>query len=211
MRSELLVACDLVECDDEARVVVLRGDGDAFSTGADLREFGRMTSVVSARRSRELANPYRRLLYLRRPTIAVIDGPAAGGGLELALCCDIRIGTRSSSFGLPEVRRGFIPGGGGTQLPRRRCGRRDGGRLALDGRMIDAGEARRLALIHELVPTRQEADRRGVELAAQLATSPASSLAVIRECIRTLRATAAGDTPPPLRSQQCIPSTPARV
>ena len=169
MREELLVACDVIRATPEIRAVVLTGAGGDFSSGADLREFGLADSVCSARRVRQMHNIYRRFLTLDRPTIAVIDGVAVGGGLELALSCDIRIAVAGCRVGLPEVRRGFIPGGGGTQLVGRRTAGRAADAVVLGGSLIDAERARRYGFVHEVCLTVAEARGRAAALAVDLA------------------------------------------
>lgn len=165
MRDELLTACLVVEEDPGLRALVLHGTAAMFSSGANLREFGRLATIASAREVRNAHNIYGRILRLPVPTVAVIETVAAGGGLELVLSCDVRIAVADARLGLPEVRRGFIPGGGGTQLPLKRAGARPVERPVLEGELISAEEARRLGLVHETAATPEEAWRRALAIA----------------------------------------------
>lgn len=183
MRDELLEACAVVEAHPDMRAVVLYGAGDVFSSGANLREFGRATSVVEARRARGARNAYRRVLMLPLPTVAAMATVAVGGGLELALCCDVRVAAVGTRLGLPEVRRGFIPGGGGTQLVARRAGVRPADRLVLEGALIGAEEARRLGLVHEICPSPEAALARAVELANDLAEADPAAVAHVKRVL----------------------------
>lgn len=129
----------------------------AFSAGADL---GRIRSLFAVEdgphemvryvgRFHEL---FRRIERLPVVTLAAINGAALGGGLELALSCDLRIATHSAKLGLPEARVGMIPGAGGTQRLTRLCGIGVASRLILTGEMIDGHEAERLGLVQWSVP-----------------------------------------------------------
>jgi enoyl-CoA hydratase len=174
LREQLLVALDVAEADPGIAALVLRGEGGNFSSGAHLGEFGRARSVASARAVRRARNPYRRVLHLPLPVVALVEGAAIGGGLELALSCDVRIATADALAGLPEVRRGFIPGGGGSQLAGRRAG---AGRLALEGCAVGADAALRLGIFHELYPDAAAARHRALDLAARLAAGDGRRLA----------------------------------
>ena len=169
MRDAMYLALEAVWRDETIRVLVLKGIGEDFSSGADLREFGRSRDVYSARATRARRSIYRRVLMTPKPTIAAVSGAAIGGGLELVLACDVRVADPSARLGLPEVHRGFIPGGGGTQLLGRRtlaAGRLDG---VVTAEIFSADEARRLGWVHEVVANRASLDRRVGELAEHIA------------------------------------------
>ena len=174
----------------EVRVVVVTGSGErAFSAGSDVGEFeaqrgpgGRERLAMEARVSRALAD-------LPMPTIAAIEGNALGGGLELALACDLRIASARARLGLPEVRLAVTPGAGGTQRLPRVIGPARARELILTGRLIDAAEAHRIGLVNEVVPA-GEAWVRADELAAEIATR--GPLAV-REAKRLIDASTDGD------------------
>ncbi|MCH7837878.1 MAG: enoyl-CoA hydratase/isomerase family protein [Chloroflexi bacterium] len=119
MRDELWDALRAFRDDPDARVLILRGAGKAFSAGADISDFGTAPSLAEARRARRERDVWDLLLHLPKPTIAAVHGHALGAGCEMALLCDLRIAADDASFGLPEVGLGYIPSAGGTQtLPR---------------------------------------------------------------------------------------------
>ena len=119
MRDDLWEAFCAVRDDPDARVLVLRGEGKAFSAGADIGDFGTAPSLVEARRARRERDLWALLLHLPKPTIAAVHGYALGAGCEMSLLCDLRVAAEDARFGLPEVGLGYVPSAGGTQtLPR---------------------------------------------------------------------------------------------
>jgi enoyl-CoA hydratase len=151
LRCALLGALDGVGRDTTVRAVVLTGAGDkAFVAGADIGEFeGR--SPVDQFRVMKQPTVFDAVERLSKPVIAAINGFCLGGGMELALACDIRIASTTARFGQPEVNLGIIPGGGGTQRLPRIVGLGAASRLILTGDLIDAAEALRLRLVEEVV------------------------------------------------------------
>jgi enoyl-CoA hydratase len=137
----------------DIRAVVVSGRGDrAFSAGSHVGEFEATRGPDGRARLAHEAGVARRLAELPMPTIAAIEGNALGGGLELALCCDIRVASERARLGLPEVRLAVIPGAGGTQRLPRAVGLAHAKELILTGRVVDADEAQRIGLVHEVVP-----------------------------------------------------------
>jgi enoyl-CoA hydratase/3-hydroxyacyl-CoA dehydrogenase len=125
---------ELENIDGDTRVIVLRGAGDrAFSAGADVSGF--KGSDGGARRIQQLAD---RIEAAPVPVVAAIHGYCIGGGLEVALGCDLRIARRDAQLGFPEVRLGLLPGGGGTQRAPRAVGRSRAAWLVMSGERIDA-------------------------------------------------------------------------
>ena len=157
-----------IESDDEVRAVILAGTGDrAFCAGSDVKEFPSLYGRVAEGKLITENAAYNRVAELPLPTIAAIEGDALGGGLELALCCDLRVASSTALLGLPEVRLGVMPGSGGTQRLPRLIGLARAKELILLGEFIDAETALRFGLVNRVVP-RGRAERAARELAETL-------------------------------------------
>jgi enoyl-CoA hydratase/carnithine racemase len=146
----------------DTRAVVVTGRGDrAFSVGSNVKEFEPHRARPDGGRARfELeARIAQRLAALPLPTIAAIEGDALGGGLELALCCDLRVASERANLGLPEVRLAVTPSTGGTQRLPRIVGAAWAKELLLTGRIVDAAEAHRIGLVNEVVPAGRAVER----------------------------------------------------
>lgn len=151
MRESLAGALAQADADDAVRCLVLTGAGDrAFAAGGDVRELASRT-IEEQRRVMANGSVFGALRRVRKPVVAAINGVCLGGGLELALACDIRIAGRHARFGQPEVAIGLIPGGGGTQMLPRVVGMGAALRLVLTGEAVGAEEALRMGLVHEVV------------------------------------------------------------
>jgi enoyl-CoA hydratase/carnithine racemase len=174
-----------VRTDPTVRVVILTGAGDkAFAAGADLDEFSQAlgnTAWIEDHTSRT-----RRMLstweHLPIPVVAAVQASAVGGGLELALVCDLIVADMTARFGLPEVRLGLMPGAGGTQRLPQRVGVGAAKELLLLGNTIDAGEAHRIGLVNR-VTSAGEALAEARALAAKLAALPALSVRAIKASV----------------------------
>jgi enoyl-CoA hydratase len=154
----------------EVRALVVSGRGErAFCAGSNVREFEAQRGSTGRPRLELEARAARRLAELPMPTIAAIEGDALGGGLELALCCDLRVASERARLGLPEVRLAVIPGAGGTQRLPRLVGVARAKELILTGRLVDAAEAERIGLVNRVVPA-GEARRVADGLAAEIAS-----------------------------------------
>jgi len=154
--SELDQRVREVDADRSARAVVLTGNGQYFSAGADLKEMATLdltTAPAIVRRGHEL---FGRIANLRVPVIASVNGLALGGGLELALACDLRIAGDSAKLGAPEVNYGLMPAYGGTQRLPRLVGIAKAKELIFTGAMISAAEALKIGLVNRTVPAGQE-------------------------------------------------------
>jgi methylglutaconyl-CoA hydratase len=139
--------------EDDLRAVVLTGGGDkAFCAGADLKERRGMTLAETWSFLDELNALMNAVAAFPRPVIAALNGAAFGGGLELALACDIRIAAVTAELGLTEVRLGIIPGAGGTQRLARLAGIAAAKELILTGRRVSATRAYGLGIVSEVVP-----------------------------------------------------------
>jgi enoyl-CoA hydratase len=151
VRRELIAALDSLRGDDAVRVVIVTGAGDkAFIAGADIGEFAERTPI-DQRNAMTGPRIFDEIAAFPKPTIAMINGFALGGGCELALACDLRIAAASARLGQPEIRLGILPGGGGTQRLPRLIGAGRAMRLILTGELIDAAEAERIGLVEWVV------------------------------------------------------------
>lgn len=153
MRDELFEILSAIKDDDEVAAVILKGAGDkAFCAGADLTEFLSSPSPVIARQVRRERDVWGLFLSLPQPVIAALHGYVLGSGMEMALCCDLRIAADDALFGFPEVELGIIPAAGGTQTLPRVVGRGKALEMLLTGRHIDAVEALDTGLVNRVVP-----------------------------------------------------------
>lgn len=158
-----------IESDPEVRAVVLCGSGHrAFCAGSDVKEFPALRGRVGEGKLLAENAMYDRLAELPMPTIAAIEGNALGGGLELAMCCDLRVAASSARLGMPEVRLGVIPGSGGTQRLPRLIGLARAKELILLGELIDADTALSFGLVNRVVEP-GEAETTSRQLAGSLA------------------------------------------
>jgi len=153
MRDELYQALGAIKDDPEIKVAIFRGTGErAFCAGADLTEFLTAPSPVIARQVRWKRDVWGLFLSITKPLIAALHGYVLGSGIEIALCCDIRLASEDTQFGLPEVGLGIIPAAGGSQTLPRTIGRAKALEMLLTGRWIEAKEAHQLRLVNQVVP-----------------------------------------------------------
>ncbi len=138
-----------------ARALVITGSGRAFSAGADLKERATMQSEEVRAFLAKIGAVFRRLERLPLPTIAALNGFAFGGGLELALCCDLRVASADALLGLTETSLGIIPGAGGTQRLTRTIGMARAKELIFSARRIDAATAAALGLVNRVLPANE--------------------------------------------------------
>lgn len=183
VRCAFLGAIDEARRDNGVRSVIVTGAGEkAFVAGADIAEFEGRSSVDQWRvmKSPSIFDAVERL---PKPVIAAVNGYCLGGGMELALACDVRIASSSAKFGQPEVNLGIIPGGGGTQRLPRIVGLGAALRLILSGEIIGADEALRLRLVEDVAEPAKLLDR-AVELAELMASKSPVALAAAKEATR---------------------------
>lgn len=183
VREAIVQILDRLRDDDAVRVVVFTGAGTkAFIAGADIGEFAER-SAVEQRTAMEGRRVFDEIAAYPKPTIAMINGYALGGGCELALACDVRVAARSAKLGQPEIKLGIIPGGGGTQRLPRLVGYGQALRLILTGELIDAAEAARIGLV-ELVVDDEQLEARTRELAAGIAAHSPLTLRLAKDAVR---------------------------
>ena len=183
VRREMVEALDALRYEPEVRVVVITGAGDkAFIAGADIGEFAERTPLEQ-REAMEGRRVFEVIAEYPKPTIAMINGYALGGGCEVALACDLRVAARSARLGQPEIKLGILPGGGGTQRLPRLVGFGRAMLMILTGEMIDAEEAERIGLV-DLVVDDQDLASRTYELARTIAGYSPVALKLVKEAVR---------------------------
>ena len=167
-RQELRNAIEEIKKDSSVRVVIITGAGEkAFISGADITAFKDATPITIEEYASTVAQQlFTDIESLSVPTIAMIKGFCLGGGVELAMCCDIRIASENAKFGQPEINLGIFPGAGGTQL-------------IYTGKIIDAVEAEKIGLVDKVVPP-----ERLEEEAEQLAETIASKSPLIIKLVK---------------------------
>jgi enoyl-CoA hydratase/carnithine racemase len=152
MRDDLYQVLSAIKDDTEVRVVIFRGAGErAFCAGADLSEFLTAPSPVIARQVRFGRDVWNLFLSIPQPLIAAVHGYVLGSGIEIALCCDIRIASEDTKFGLPEVGLGIIPAAGGTQTLPRAIGMAKALEMLLTNHWMSGEEAYRIGLVNQVV------------------------------------------------------------
>ena len=179
--EELAEIPELVQQDPEVRAVIFTGEGKAFAAGADLKE---IAAIKDPFMGREYAlfgqRVFAEIAALPVPTIAAINGYALGGGLELALACDLRVAAKTAKLGLPEVGLGLIPGFGGTQRLPRLIGRGRALDLIFTGRHVDAEEALFLGLVNRVA---EDALEEAKKLAQKILKNAPIALALAKESV----------------------------
>jgi enoyl-CoA hydratase/carnithine racemase len=179
--TRALLATTLAALDDdsEIRVVVVTGTGSAFCAGVDLKDAptGDDPAWIGAE---ALVAPLERF---SKPLVAAVNGPAVGGGFEIALCCEIRLASPEASFALPEVRIGSMPGSGGTQRIFGALPSAVAWRIVLTGSPLGAEDALRFGLVTDLVESDRLVDE-ALALAARIAEGAPLSLAAIKQAGR---------------------------
>ena len=179
---ELAQMVDVLTQDTNIRVAVFTGDGDkAFVAGADINQIAQVQDVFDAREFALMGQTvFSEIANLPFPTIAAINGFALGGGLELALACDLRVAGSKARMGLPEVGLGIIPGFGGTQRLPRLIGRGRALDLIFSGRHVPADEALSLGLVNRVGENALET---ALELARSIARNGPVALALAKESL----------------------------
>ncbi len=184
IRADIPKALAQAEADDDVRVIVFSGAGErAFCAGADVKGFNAVGSLVKHRQGRAHTHWILAFDRVRKPMIAAIHGYCLGGGLEIAMACDIRMAAEGSKFGLPEVSRGTLPGSGGTQRLARLVGLGRALDIALSADHVSAADALQMGLISRLVP-RAELMSAAEALAKRIAAHAPLSVLLVKEAVR---------------------------
>ncbi|UYP46680.1 3-hydroxypropionyl-coenzyme A dehydratase [Candidatus Lokiarchaeum ossiferum] len=149
--DELSMLIEKIQAENRIRALIITGEGKAFVAGADVSEIKELPKEEGRRIANKGSTIFRRIELLNLPVIAAVNGFALGGGLELALSCDIRIASLKAQFGLPEVGLGIIPGYGGTQRLPRLIGEGLAKEMIFTGAMVNAEKALQIGLVNNLV------------------------------------------------------------
>lgn len=182
VQAEMKSAADAVSVDVNVGAVVVTGGPKVFAAGADVKEMAAMDYQTMVIKSTGLQDAFSAIARIPKPTIAAIAGYALGGGLELALCCDLRVAGDNARVGQPEILLGIIPGAGGTQRLPRLIGPAKAKELIFSGRFVNADEALAMGLVDRVVPP-DDVERVAHEWAAALAKGPALALRAAKEAI----------------------------
>ena len=188
MAQELVEACKQIEVDSGIRVAIFTGAGEkAFSAGMDLKERAETSVSPIERRAQKLSatihTQTRGVAAITKPTIAAIRGYCVGGGLEFALACDLRVAAEDAKLGLAEVKRGLIPGAGGTQRLARAVGVAKALEICLTGDNVSGSEAKSLGLVNIAVAA-GEVMNAAEDLAHRILKGAPLSVLFIKEAIK---------------------------
>ena len=187
-------AIRLAEEDEEARVILLRGEGKSFCSGLDISPENELTTAIGGtpgasqkltffKLVRKTQDIHTRLERLTRPTVAVIHGHCLGAGLELVLCCDIRLCSQETIFALPEAKLGLITDVGGLQRLPRIVGPGHAREMAFRGHQFDAARAQAINLVNEVYPDKGILDTKAVDMAEEIASNPPLAVQGAKEVI----------------------------
>ncbi|TPM21558.1 enoyl-CoA hydratase/isomerase family protein [Mesorhizobium sp. B2-3-5] len=175
MQGEITEAFEALSAEEGVGAIVVTGEGRGFMAGADIKEYAAQTGPEFDTFQAAGTRMYAAIENNRRPVIAAVNGFALGGGMELVLCCDIVIANQFAKLGLPEIKLGLIPGGGGTQRTVAKLGRNRANLLLMTGAIVPASEFVHAGLVNEIV----DVDRlmpRALELAGMIAAEPAAAI-----------------------------------
>jgi Enoyl-CoA hydratase/carnithine racemase len=178
--KELVTIFNELEENSQVRVIILTGSGEkAFVAGADINEMADLDLVGMMNMNRVSREAFSKIENASKPVIAAINGLALGGGLELALACDLRICSEKAKFAFPEVGLGIIPGGGGTQRLQKIVGQGIAKELLYFGDMFDANRALELHIVNKVVPG-EELLTTAKQWAEKLAQKPPVALRMLK-------------------------------
>ena len=183
-RDEILHALDAQHGVSDSRVLIITGSGDkAFIAGADIGEFEGRTPLTQ-RESMKGRRIFDAVEEFPKPVIAMINGFCLGGGMELALACDLRFASDNAKLGQPEINLGIIPGGGGTQRLTRLVGEGKAMELILTGDLLDAAQAKEIGLVNNVFPAAELRDR-VYGLAGRIAEKSPIALRMAKEAVKS--------------------------
>lgn len=183
LAAELYETMTLLERDERVGVVVLHGKGKGFSAGSDVREFPAVRAEVVDRKLKRENEAFNAIEFLSRPTIAALEGATCGGGLEMAMACDIRIMSDAGKLGFPETNLGIFPASGGLFRLPKLVGQAKALELMYLGDFIGADECLAIGLVNRVVAAGTALDAAG-EMARRLAEKPREALKRIKAGVR---------------------------
>ncbi len=167
--------------------VIITGAGDkAFIAGADISEIAELNELNARKFAENGQDIFSLIENCHKPTIAVVNGFALGGGCELAMACHIRIAVSNAKFGQPEVNLGIIPGYGGTQRLTYLVGRGKANELMMTGDMIGAEEAKSLGLVNHVFETKEEAMKKAIEIHKKIMSKAPLAIGMIVDCVNAV-------------------------
>jgi enoyl-CoA hydratase/carnithine racemase len=175
MQAEITEVFEALGKDRAANVIVVIGEGRGFMAGADIKEYAAQSDADFDAFQAKGRRMYAAIEENRKPVIAAVNGYALGGGFELVLCCDLVIASREAKMGLPEIKLGLVPGGGGTQRSVAKLGLNRANYLLLTGAILPATELERWGLVNELTDP-ADLMPRALALAAEIAAAPADTV-----------------------------------
>lgn len=175
MQGEITEAFEALSGDEGVGAIVVTGEGRGFMAGADIKEYAAQTAAEFDTFQAAGTRMYAAIEDNRKPVIAAVNGFALGGGMELVLCCDIVIANQYAKLGLPEIKLGLIPGGGGTQRSVAKLGRNRANLLLMTGAIVPASEFVTAGLVNEIVDV-ESLMPRALELAGMIAAEPAAAI-----------------------------------
>ncbi len=181
--QELDLAVDELAADRTVKAVILTGSGEkAFAAGVDIKEMADLTPVEVYSFCQASRVTFSKIENLGKPVIAVLNGIALGGGVELSLACDFRLASDTVKLGQPEINLGIIPGGGATQRLTRLVGMAKAKELIFFGDIIDAATAEKIGLVNKVFPAASLMEE-ARKFAAKLAAKPGVAMAMAKEAM----------------------------
>ena len=178
--KEILQALQNFDQDNTIKCIAIEGNQKLFSPGADIKELQNLTKNKAA--EQKLFDAFDEIYNIKKPVIALVEGYALGGGMELALICDFIIASENAKFGQPEVNLGLIPGIGGTQRLKRSAGKYNANYLCMTGEIISAQQAHNIGVV-SVVLKAEEFKEGAMKILKSISEKPLSSLVEIKRLI----------------------------
>jgi enoyl-CoA hydratase len=178
--KEILQALQNFDQDNSIKCIAIEGNQKLFSPGADIKELQNLTKNKAA--EQKLFDAFDEIYNIKKPVIALVEGYALGGGMELALICDFIIASENAKFGQPEVNLGLIPGIGGTQRLKRSAGKYNANYLCMTGEIISAQQAHNIGFV-SVVLKAEEFKEGATKILKSISEKPLSSLVEIKRLI----------------------------